>query len=291
MDNVIRLAVGGATNAALYALIAFSLVLIYRGSGIKNFGVGFIAVVGGIFFARFGDGGGGWLVLALAVIISALVGAACYLMAIRPAERRGAKELNLAMSTFGFGLVLYFFAGILWPKTAATAPPLIDGTLDIAGVTLPIQRVLMVVIAAIVLLVVGLFLERTMAGWSLEAVAFSQPTAALYGVNVLGSMIVLWMMAGAVAGLAGALVAALSSITRDLALPLAVHGIAAAVLGGLGSLKGAVVGAIVVAAAEVIFVRYVSSAYAAAFTFLLLFIVLVVRPQGLFGLPRHVERT
>lgn len=291
MDNIIRLTVGGLTNAALYVLVAFSLVLIYRGSGIKNFGVGYIAVVGGIFFARFGGGDGGWVSLALALILSMAVGAVCYLLAIRPAEQRGAKELNLAMSTFGFGLVLYFVAGIVWPKTAVAAPPLWEGTVAIGAVTVPSQRLLTIVMSVVVLAIIALFLERTMAGWSLEAVAFSQDTAALYGVNVLGSMIVLWMMAGAVAGLSGALVASLSSITRDLALPLAVKGIAAAVLGGLGSLKGAVAGAIVVAAAEVVFVRYISSAYASAFTFLLLFVVLVVRPEGLFGLPRHVART
>lgn len=291
MDNVIRLAIGGLTNAALYALVAFSLVLVYRGSGIKNFGAGYIAIIGGIFFARFDDGGGGWLALVLAIALSMAVGAAMYLLAIRPAERRGAKELNLAMSTFGFGLVLYFIAGAVWPKTAATAPPLWEGTLSIAGVTLPRQRVLTMVLAVVVLVVIALFLERTMAGWSLEAVAFSKDTAALYGVNVLASMVVLWMMAGAVAGLSGALVAGLSSITRDLALPLVVKGIVAAVLGGLGSLKGAVVGALVVAAAEVVFVRYVSSTYAEAMTFMLLFVVLASRPSGLFGLPRHVERT
>lgn len=172
-----------------------------------------------------------------------------------------------------------------------TAPPVWAGTVRLGGVTTPAQRLLTVALALAVLVVIGVFLERTMAGWSLEAVAFSQSTAGLYGVNVRVSLVVVWMMAGAIAGLSGALVAALSSITRDLALPLAVKGIVAAVVGGLGSLKGAVVGAVVVAAAEVLLVRYVSSTYAEALTFLLLFVVLAVRPQGLFGLPRHVERT
>jgi branched-chain amino acid transport system permease protein len=149
----------------------------------------------------------------------------------------------------------------------------------------------MVSTTVVLLIALIVFIERTMVGWALESVAFDPSVAGLYGVNVTGIMVVTWMVAGGVAGLAGSLLAGVSSISREVALVLAVKGIAAAVLGGLGSLPGAIVGALLVAFGEALFVNFVSSVWANAFVFFLLFVALSVRPQGLFGLPRQVERT
>jgi branched-chain amino acid transport system permease protein len=119
MDTFIRLAVAGLSNAALYALIAFSVVLVYRGSGVKNFGVGHLAMFGGLFFTQWNGGAGGWSALGLAVAVSMVIGVIGYFVAVRPAERRGAPQLTLAISTLGYGLVLYFIAGWVWDKRAS----------------------------------------------------------------------------------------------------------------------------------------------------------------------------
>lgn len=289
MSDWLQLSVGAATNASIYALVAFSLVLVYRGSGVINFGVGYVAVVSAIFFAN--TGASGWSVLLLAVLLGGGIGIAMYLLAIRTAERAGATHAALAISTLGFGLVLEFFGGLFWEKHGFSTEPLWSGSREVAGVTITNQRVLTVLVAVAVFILVRLLLERTMVGWAMEAVAVGRPTAGLYGINPTVILIAVWGLAGMIAALAGILRAPTSAVALTLALPLAIQGFAAAVVGGLGSLSGAALGAVVVAFAEAIFVRYVTSDYASLFAFLLLFVMIAVRPQGLIGSQREVVRT
>jgi branched-subunit amino acid ABC-type transport system permease component len=286
MQTWILLTAGAATNAAIYALIALSLVLVYRGSGVINFGVGYAAVFAGLFFA---NGRGGWIGLATALVVGGVVGLAMYLVAVRMAERAGASHAALAVSTLGFGMILEFAAGRLWAKHGFTAKPLWGGSVSIGSVEVSHQRILTVLVAGACFVLVLLLLERSMIGWAMEAVAFKRDVAAAYGVSPLAVMLFVWLLAGAIAALAGSLLAPVSSVSRDVALPLAIQGFAAAVVGGLGSVGGAVVGAVVVAGLQAVVVQYVSTGFASAFAFLLLFVVLAVRPQGLMGGQRVVR--
>lgn len=289
MSDWIQLVVGAGTNAAIYALVAFSLVLVYRASGVINFGVGYVAVVSAIFFAN--TGASGWSVLLLAVLLGGGVGIVMYLVAVRTAERAGATHAALAISTLGFGLVLEYVGGELWAKEGFSSEPLWRGSHEVAGVTITNQRVLTVVVAVVVLILLRLLLERTMIGWAMEAVAFGRSVAGLYGINPTAILIAVWGLAGMIAALAEVLRTPSSAVSLAIALPLAIQGFAAAVVGGLGSLGGAALGAVVVAFAEAIFVRYVSSGYASMFAFMLLFVMIAVRPQGLIGSKREVVRT
>lgn len=289
MSDWLQLSVGAGTNAAVYALVAFSLVLVYRGSGVINFGVGYVAVISAIFFAN--TGASGWSVLLLAILLGGGVGIAMYLVAVRTAELAGATHAALAISTLGFGLVLEYFGGQFWAKEGFSSDPLWKGSRDIAGVTITNQRVLTVIVAVVVFVLLRLLLERTMVGWAMEAVAFGRSTAGLYGINPTLILVAVWCLAGVVASLAGVMITPTSAVSLGIALPLAIQGFAAAVVGGLGSLSGAALGAVVVAFAEAVFVRYVSSDYASMFAFMLLFLMIAVRPQGLIGSKREVVRT
>lgn len=290
MTEAVQLLVTALTNAAIYALIALSLVLVYRASGIINFGVGFMATFGGIYFANHA-GGGDIVSLAMSLCVGAVVGVLAYVLAVYFGEKRQAPHAAIAISCLGFGLVLDYFAGVFWEKQGFTTPPLWAGRFEIAGVTITNQRVFTVLATLVCFAVVFVLLERTMVGWSLEAVAFRRSTATLYGVNVTLTLVLVWLLAGALAAGAGALLTPIASISKPVALQLAVKGFAAAVVGGLGSVQGALAGAMAVASAEALFVRFVSTTYASAFSFLLLFVVLAVRPQGIFGQQRQVQRT
>ena len=290
MADVVRLLAGALGNAAIYALLAFSLVLVHRGSGVLNFGVGHVAVFCGILFANLSGGQGGWGGFVLTLVVGAVVGVAMYGAAIAVGQVRGATTTALAISALGFGMVLEYFAGVFWDKRSFTVPPMWEGSTSVFGAMVTHQRILTILMAAASFVVVLLLLEKTMAGWALEAVAHDRDLAASYGVRVSLSLVAVWALGGVLAAVAGALVAPLSSVTRALALPLVVKGFAAAVVGGVNSTSGAVVGALVVAVAEALFIRYVSTSYAGAFAFLLLFVVLAVRPQGILGDRRLVER-
>jgi len=283
------MAVGASTNAAIYALIALSLVLVYRGSGVVNFGVGYIAAFGGIFFSNFGAGG--WPALVTSLAVGGLLGMAAYLLSVRIGERSGASTTFLAMATLGFGLVLEYFAGKFWAKEGFSPKPLWRGSEHVGGVTISHERILTVIAAAVCFLIVLAILEKSMIGWAMEAVAYRRSTAASYGVNTVGVTLVVWLLAGVIATLAGSLLAPVTSISREVALPLAIQGFAAAVVGGLGSVSGAVLGAIVVSVVQALVVQYISTSYASAFAFILLFVVLALKPQGIMGGRRQVRHT
>jgi branched-subunit amino acid ABC-type transport system permease component len=289
MGDLLQIVVGASTNAAIYALVAFSLVLVYRGSGVVNFGVGQLAVFPGIFFANLA--GPGWISLLITILLGAGLGIVCYLIAVLPAERAGASHAALAMSTLGFGLVLTYFGGEFWLKQGFAADPLWSGSMSVAGVTITYQRLLTVLMAIVAFVLVTLLLEKTMIGWAVESVAYKRSTAGLYGVNTVVVMIFVWALAGSLAAFAGSLRSAVSAVSLGMSLPLAVLGFAAAVVGGLGSVAGAAVGAIVVSLSEALFVRYVSPDYATVFAFLLLFVMIAIRPQGIVGARREVART
>ena len=288
MGDLVLIVSAAATNAAIYALIAFSLVLVYRGSSVINFGVGYLVVFAGIFFVNVG--GGGWLSMIMAVGVGGVLGLLTYLIAVRLPERAHASHAAMAISTLGFGLILEWVAGTIWLKQGYTTEPFITGSIKIADVTVSYQRILTVVIAIACFALVVLLLEKTMIGWMLEAVATKPAVAGLYGISTLTAIILVWVISGGVAGVAGVLIAPLSAVSLPLALGLAIKGFAAAVVGGLGSVSGAAVGAIVVAFAEAIFVRYVSSEYAGLLAFTLLFIMIILRPQGIVGSRREVVR-
>lgn len=289
MSDWLQLFVSASTNAAVNALVAFSLVLVYRGSGVINFGVGYLAVFAGIFFAN--TAGAGVASFLMSLVVGAGIGVLMYAVAVRLAERAGATHAALAIGTLGFGLAIEYFGGFFWEKEGFSAPPLWAGAQRVAGVTISNQRILTILLAILVFILLRLLLERTMTGWAMEAVAFRPSTAGLYGVNPIVVLVAVWALAGVLAAMAGSLRTPVSAVSLGLALPLAVAGFTAAVVGGLGSVSGAAVGAIIVAFSEAIFVRYVSSSYASLFAFLLLFVMIAVRPQGLLGTKREVERT
>jgi branched-chain amino acid transport system permease protein len=288
MNDFIQVTSGALSNAAIYSLVALSLVLVYRSSGIINFGVGAIAVFVGIQFA---NGPGGWGGLGVALLVGVALGAVFYLVSVAIGARLGASHAALAISTLGFGLVIEYLAETLWEKRAFTADPLWAGTVDIGSASITNQRILTVIIAIAACGLIILLLERTTLGSALEAVAHNATAAASYGVHVLPALVVVWMFAGLVAGLAGALLAPLSLISGPQALPISVSGFAAAVVGGFGSVGGAVLGAVAVALAEALFIRFISGEFASGFSFLLIVAVLAARPQGILGQKRQVVRT
>ena len=289
MEDLVQLGSIALTSAALYALVAVSVNIVYRASGVVNFGVGHLMIFAGIFYAN-GQAQGGWGRLVATILLGAGLGVGCYLIAVAYGERRGVNHTALALSCMGFGLILNYVAGELWLKQGFRAVALWPGSVVVADVNITNQRMVTWILGAVFLVLLVVFIERTMMGRAMEATAHDASLSQLYGVNVLLVGLLTWALAGAAVGLAGALQASIASVGRPLALTFTVTGFAAAVVGGLGSVRGAVVGGALIAVAEVAIVRYVTTRYALTLVFLILFIVLAVRPQGVFGYVRGVER-
>lgn len=276
------------SNAAIYALIAVSLNVVYRSSGILNFGAGHLVAIAGIFYVNeVGANAGG---IAAAMVAGAVISLIGYLATVWWGQRAGISAVALSLAMLGFGLLLEYTAGELWAKEGFSADALIDGGITIGDTTFSRERVLVVVLALLWMGIVLLIVDRTMIGHAIEATSVDSELAQLYGVRTGAVRALCWALAGAGLGLAGALQASISALSMTSALPLIVIGIAAAVVGGLGGVGKAAAGALVVAAVQTAFIQFVSPGYSVSMVFILLFIVLAMRPEGLFVNSRVAER-
>ncbi len=275
---MINLLVGTLSQTAVLTPLVISLSLIFRVSGVVNFGAGFFAILAGTAAASWG----GWAGSLYTLPIGAAVGALAWLIAIVPAQLRSVPPVGLTVSTLGFGLVLGWATRELFGTSPATIQPWIDGAVSIGDTRVSYQRLLVIVLAAALLLLLFLLFDRTVIGRTLEAVASDEELASMYGVRSRRYQFLAWAVAGVCMAAAGVFQAAVARISVDVAPSLLALALIGAVVGGLGSLAGGVGGAFVVAAAMTAASRYLTGVYTLTAAFLVLFIVLLIRPRGLF---------
>lgn len=288
MSDFVVLTITGLSLGTVYALVAVSVTLVFNASGVVNFGGGHVAMVAGMLFGQLT--GSLWGNAFVSVLVGGALGGLCYLGAVRPAAKRGASEMSLAIAALAFGLLLDGFVGLAWQGEVASADPLVGGSFGVAGATVSYYRIFVILAGAVVLSAVAVFMARSLTGKSMRATSFNDGLARVYGVRVDRVKTIAWVMGGALCGTAGVLLTPLVAMNRGLALVLIVKGFAAAIIGGIGSPGGAVAGAIAIAFAEAFFQRYVSTNFGVVFTFGVIFVALALRPQGFFGTRRVAER-
>ena len=285
---MIQLIVTTLSNAAVFGLIAVALNVIYRSSGVLFFGAGHVAAVVGIMYAN--EFGGTVLGVLAAIAVGAVTSLLAYIVCVAYGSSHHISHVSLSLGTLGFGLGLEFVAGHIWAKQGFAAEPLVDGRIELLGTTFATQRLIAVGLAAALIVLVIVLIERTMIGHAMEATAADRELASLYGVRTLAVSAATWLIAGAALGLAGVVQSSIAAVSAATAIPLVVFGIVAAVVGGLGSFSKAALGALVAAFAQAAFVQYVSPRYSVSLVFMLLLIVLALRPAGLFSNRRLAER-
>jgi branched-chain amino acid transport system permease protein len=218
--------------------------------------------------------------LPLAVAAVALTGALVEFLGLRPSRSRN--HLVLIFLTIGLSIVLRGVMTKIWGKNSLAVPPLHGETpLTVLGAAIMPQAVLVVTAVAIALLV--LFFRKTTAGLAMRAVASNPTAAAVVGLKVRRVRTASFALAGALGGLAGILVTPITTLRYDVGVLLGLKGFSAAILGGFGSFPGAIVGGISLGLLESLGAGYVSSAWKDTIAFLVLLLVLFVRPQGLMG--------
>jgi len=186
--------------------------------------------------------------------------------------------------TFGLALVFEAAMGLIWGNESRSArPSYFDQSFDVAGIVLPKAQVYACAVAILVLSLLWIFLTRTWAGRAIRAASANTEGASLVGVNIAGVSALTFAVGVATVGAAGSMVSVLYPFLPGSHYIWIARVLSIIVLGGLGSLKGAVVGAALLGLAEVYTQTYISASWATAVPYLLIFIVLFVRPQGLMG--------
>ena len=289
MAELLQFVFSGLTVGAIYALVALGFTLIYKSSDIINFAQGEFVMLGGM-VTVFAVLAGMPLAVAAAVSIIATtaIGLALHRFAVAPA--RGATPVALIMITIGASIFLRGVAQIVFDKRFHSLPPLFgNDPIKVGGAAILPQSLVVLACAAIVVVVLWLFIERTMLGKAVIATAANRLAARLIGVDTRRIVDFSFAVSAAIGAVAGILITPIALTSYDAGTLLALKGFAAAMLGGIGSAPGAVLGGLIIGMIEALSAGYVSSNYKDAVAFLIILAVLIFIPQGLFGRAK-VER-
>jgi branched-chain amino acid transport system permease protein len=290
----------GIFIGSIYALFALGYTLVFGVLDVLNLAHSGVFMLGAVVaYALVAiHGVTFWLAAPLAVVAAGLVGVLIEFVALRPLRRRGAPPIAALISTIGLALV--FVAVVeesrgggtfrwLWRDgansvrfPAGTVP---TTTFHLAGISIPATKVAIVVVTVVLMVTMGLVLRRTQAGRAVRAVAENARAASLLGIDVDRVVLVTVVVSSALAGLAGILfgvaIADISPyIGRD---QVELRGLAVIVLGGMGSVPGTIVGGYVLGLVEVLSLEVFGTNVRAGVAFAALFVMLVLRPQGLLG--------
>ena len=290
MQRFVDLTLNGISQGAIYAAYALALVLIWRSTRIVNFAQGAMAMLTTYFaLALIESGQPYWVGFVVALIAGFVLGVVLERLLIRPVE--GGPELNAVIVTLGLFVALQALAAILFGSSYESFPAPFSLTgFSVGGTTVaftPFNAFVVLAVLAVMLALVALF-RLTDLGLRMRASALHKEVSRLLGIRV-GHMLTLgWALAAVVGSLAGLLIAGGSLIHPAYMEPVIVFGFVAAVLGGLDSPTGAVVGGLLVGLALSYVSGYLGSELVALAALAILVAVLLARPQGLFG--RTTER-
>ncbi len=274
----------GLTSGAIYALVALGFGVVHNTMGIVNFTqVDFVSLGGMLLFsALFAVGLPMPAALILAVVGVTFVGMVVEALGIRPA--RTDSHLVLIFLTIGLSIILRGIMKLIWGKNRMAVPPLTgELPVKVLGATILPQTLWILVLTSAAILLLVLFFRKTNLGLAMRAVAANEHAAAVVGLSVGRVKAASFALAGALGGLAGCLVTPITTLAYDVGVLLGLKGFAAAILGGFGSFPGAIVGGVMLGLLESLGAGYFSSAYKDVVAFLVLLLVLFVRPKGLFG--------
>jgi branched-chain amino acid transport system permease protein len=285
MEMFLQQLITGISIGGIYALLAVGYALIYSIFDFTNFAFGSMMMMGSFaaFFVVSYLNVPMWVLFLIVIVFSIILSLSVELVAYRPLRNRGASRLFLMIAAMGVDIFLVnimtvFFSGNLRRIPFESAfetlsfGPLHVGVLDIFATA----------ISMLILIVLWIFLERTRYGIAVRASAFDTDTAGLMGINVNTISIIVFSISGITGGIAGLFFGMKYAVYPTLG-GIAIKAFIASVIGGLGSLPGAVLGGLLLGVLETMVAGYISSSYRDLFSFALLILMLLFLPNGLLG--------
>ncbi|OFX31673.1 MAG: hypothetical protein A2Z07_05100 [Armatimonadetes bacterium RBG_16_67_12] len=279
---------GGLATGSLYALVALGVVLLYRSSRVLNFAHGDIATLGAfVAFMLMTRAVPFAVAVPAGMAAVAALGAAFYFLVLRPAKE--ATLLGKIVLTLGLALAVSGAIQVVWGADTQVFPfPLSDTRVYRLGQIVVSEMMLGTITAGVVLLVAMYTLvQKTKIGLAMRAVAQNPDAAQALGIPARRIYALTWGLASALGGAAGVLLAPVVYLDPFMMLDPFLKGFAAAVMGGMDSFPGAVLGGFLLGIAENVFAGYVSFKFKTTLAFVIIILVLLVRPEGLLGREYH----
>ncbi len=304
MVAILQAVFSGLALGGIYALVALGFNITHTTTKTFNFGQGEFLAVGTligasiVFLLAGKDITDGLLVTDVtftrytlgvigSIVVLGMFGALLYFTAVRPFV--GMVGLAWVMSTIGFGIILQNTALAIWGPTPIVLPsPLGNDVIRIGGAGIVMQEVLVLVASIITMYLLDLVLRKTKLGKAVRAVAHSSNAATLMGINVKAIVVLAFVVSSALAGMAGMLVAPITTASVFIGLTIALKAFSAAIVGGLNNPRGCMLGGFLLGLLEAL-VGLWQAELREISIFVLIILVLVLKPEGLLG-QRHVEK-
>ena len=286
MEKLLQYSFTGLAAGSLYALVALGIVLIYRSTRVLNFAHADIATLATfVSFSLLTNEYSFPVALGLSLLTGAAVGIAFYFVVLVRAQREGANLLGMVILTLGLALVIQ--GGVVWQWGAEPVSlpfPISDTKTYKVGLVVMSQLALATLAAGLVgSLLLYLLVQKTRLGLAMRATSENVMAAQTLGIPTRMVLSVSWGVASALGVVAGIFLAPALLLDPFFMLDPFLKGFAAAVLGGLNSLPGAVVGALILGVAESLAGAYLTIQFKNTLAFLIIIVVLLVRPEGLLG--------
>lgn len=291
MDIFLQQLVNGLTIGSMFALIALGYTMVYGVMKLINFAHGDL-VAGSAFVGLFVFSQllGGQIsapvvfgVFCCTIVLIAFLGFTVERLAYRPL--RAAPRLSAVVSALGASMVIQNGIMLLWGPQMHIFPELIPTIIwELGGVVISLMQLLIMVLSTVLMVALYLFVEKTRVGAAIRATAIDQDAARLMGINV-NNIIVTIFLIGSSLGAVGGLFIGLyyRGITFNMGWQYGLYAFVAAIMGGIGNIPGAMLGGITLGLFNAFIAGYISSTWADAFTFMLLIVILIVRPTGILG--------
>lgn len=289
MSEFLEYSLLGILSGGVTALVALSFVLVYKGTGVVNFAVGEVMMLGAYLYyaATVTFGLPGWVAFVIALLLIALLAMLIERVVLRPLS--GQPAVAVLMATIGMASIIHGSVEAMWggdtyqPPTLLPRTPLIMGDILIPGTVLGNFAV-----AAVLILCFLAFFRYSRTGVALRATASDPVTAATLGININYAQRLTWMLSGLVGTVAGVLIASSAGLSPLLAAA-ALGVFAAIILGGMDSILGAIVASLVIGWVEAVAAGYLGGKSRDVVPYVVVLVILVIRPYGLFG-TRTIER-
>lgn len=280
MVPIAEVIIFGTIEASVYALLALGFSLVYGVGGILNLSHGlFYLLTGYMIFWTYKTIGIIFAVI-LALIIIIIIGGLSYLLLIKPLQEN---HVAILIITFSLGFFFEQFIKVFGDAIPHTVPSFFGGKITILGVPFPSQFFVILIGSIIVIVITGLFISKSKIGKSIRAISQDREAAMLMGINADRTLMYTVMISAVLAGIAAVLYVPASSIAPHMGWNVLSNSFAIVIFGGLGSLKGSVVSAFILGYSRSFVNYFIDPAFSALVPIVVIILVLLIRPRGLFG--------
>ena len=287
METLLQQLFNGLTVGSVYSLVALGLTLVFGILHIPNFAHGALYMLGGYVTLTMMTSLGlhYWLAILLSMLAVGLIAVLMERLIFHPLK--DAPPLQDKMAAIGILLFLEALAQYIWGAEYRTMITPYGQVIEIGGLTITLQRLLIVAAAIVIMIGLHLFLRKTMTGSSIIAMAQNRDGAFLVGINANKVAMLTFLISGALAAIAASLAAPINLVSPGMGHLVILKAFVIIIIGGMGSIPGAIMGGYILGFSESLGAAYISNDYKDLIAFVLLVLILSIKPQGLFVKEGH----